>query len=142
MFVTVKQCCGALSARSPDRVKRLGKNSECGGGARNRRLRRRAPSPPLGGEGWDEGGVPQGQTIGKSLSHREFAPVVRPLTLDPDGGCGGHRPARYAGFSLPPWIFEQSPAGNSTNDFGSRACVAWPAQECTPSAQSFLAAAL
>jgi len=43
---------------------------------------------------------------------------------------------------LPPWILEQSPAGSSTKDFVSRALVAWPAQECAPSAQSFLATAL
>src|SRR5574340_785578 len=43
---------------------------------------------------------------------------------------------------FPPWIFEQSPAGSRTKDLGSRAWVAWPAQECAPSAQSFLATAL
>src|SRR5712692_7271081 len=44
--------------------------------------------------------------------------------------------------SLPPWILAQSPAGSSTKDWGSRAFVAWPAQEWAPSAQSFFAAAL
>jgi hypothetical protein len=34
-----------------------------------------------------------------------------------------------AAFRLPPCILLQSPAGNSTKDFGSRACVDWPAQE-------------
>src|SRR6185437_7128907 len=50
--------------------------------------------------------------------------------------------ALQAAFMLPPWIFAQSPAGSSTYDFESRACVACPAQECAPSAQSFLATAL
>src|SRR6266571_3488883 len=43
---------------------------------------------------------------------------------------------------LPPWILEQSPAGSSTKDWESRALVACPAQECLPSAQSFLATLL
>src|SRR5262249_57268935 len=50
--------------------------------------------------------------------------------------------ASQADFMLPPWILLQSPAGSSTKEPGSRACVAWPAQECAPSAQSFLPAAL
>src|SRR5262249_61035085 len=70
------------------------------------------------------------------------------LKAQPDPGLGrdqaallggrGHEPPRcHAGVSLPPAIFEQSPPGRSTNDLPSRACVAWPAQECAPSAQSF-----
>src|SRR5712692_905543 len=42
----------------------------------------------------------------------------------------------------PPWILEQSPPGSSTKDLESRALVACPAQECAPSAQSFLATLL
>src|SRR6516162_8717084 len=53
------------------------------------------------------------------------------------------RPRRHqVAFRLPPWILVQSPAGSSTKDLVSRTCVAWPAQEWAPSAQSFLAAAL
>ena len=59
----------------------------------------------------------------------------------PPGGPGSHARDAHADV-FPPWILLQSPAGSSTNDFGSRACVAWPAHECAPSAQSFLAAAL
>src|SRR6516165_5328158 len=59
------------------------------------------------------------------------------------GGPSGQSPPRdQADFRLPPAILPQSPAGSITKDFGSRACVDWPAQECAPSAQSFLAAAL
>src|SRR6516165_448189 len=53
-----------------------------------------------------------------------------------------HPRRRQVVFRLPPWILLQSPAGSSTKDLASRACVAWPAQEWAPSAQSFLAAAL
>src|SRR5260221_565353 len=55
--------------------------------------------------------------------------------------CRGIHPLQDA-VVLPPWILEQSPAGSSTKDLVSRAWVAWPAQECAPSAQSFFAAAL
>src|SRR5262249_56627058 len=58
------------------------------------------------------------------------------------GGRGQEPPRCHAGVSLPPAIFEQSPPGRSTNDLPSRACVAWPAQECAPSAQSFFETAL
>src|SRR5205085_2520370 len=58
--------------------------------------------------------------------------------------CGGPRSHALGAHAevLPPWILLQSPAGSRTKDFGSRACVAWPAHECAPSAQSFLAATL
>src|SRR5258708_4081434 len=39
---------------------------------------------------------------------------------------------------LPPWILPQSPAGRRTNEFAAPACVALPAHQCAPSAQSFL----
>src|SRR6516162_5083076 len=59
------------------------------------------------------------------------------------GGPGGQSPPRdQADFRLPPAILPQSPTGSITKDFGSRACVAWPAQECAPSAQSFFETAL
>src|SRR6516162_2327075 len=59
------------------------------------------------------------------------------------GGARRQSPPRdQADFALPPAILLQSPAGSITKDFGSRACVAWPAQECAPSAQSFFETAL
>src|SRR6516164_2238536 len=59
------------------------------------------------------------------------------------GGASAQSPPRdQAGFRLPPEILPQSPAGNSTKDFRSCACVDWPAQECAPSAQSFFETAL
>ena len=59
------------------------------------------------------------------------------------GGVVQHAPAhRQIGFGLPPWILPQSPAGKRTKDLPSRGAVAWPAQECAPSAQSFFATAL
>src|SRR5262252_1481082 len=60
---------------------------------------------------------------------------------DRGGPSGQPPPHTQAGFRLPPAILPQSPAGSITKDFRSRACVAWPAQECAPSAQSFLATA-
>src|SRR6266567_3432414 len=63
------------------------------------------------------------------------------VALRPSGRPKSHALHAYADV-FPPWILPQSPAGSRTNDFGSRACVAWPAHEWAPSAQSFLAAAL
>ncbi|SRR6266478_126975 len=75
----------------------------------------------------------------------EAQPDPRPggdrVVFRPAGGPWRRTPDIHADV-FPPWIFLQSPAGSSTNDFGSRACVAWPAQECAPSAQSFLPTAL
>src|SRR6516165_6236458 len=64
------------------------------------------------------------------------------LRVDRGGPSGQSPPRDQADLRLPPAILPQSPPGSRTNDFGSRACVAWPAQECAPSAQSFFEAAL
>src|SRR5215831_14948084 len=64
------------------------------------------------------------------------------LRSDRSGASGQSPPRDQAGFRLPPAILPQSPAGSITKDFRSRACVAWPAQECAPSAQSFFETAL
>src|SRR5215472_7440245 len=54
---------------------------------------------------------------------------------DPGGASAQSPPRDQVDLRLPPAILPQSPPGSRTNDFGSRACVAWPAQECAPSAQ-------
>src|SRR5579871_3260482 len=85
---------------------------------RNRCLRRRAPPPPLGGEGWDEGGVPQGQTIEKSLPHREFAPVARPPPPPPPPPPRGGGGAAGTGQRAMP---NSCPASSLNPSYGLRA---------------------
>lgn len=88
-----------------------------------------------------DGGAAAHVVLGMRLQPRDigscFKHGLMVLEAQPDPCSGRHGVpcvshdvvSAQAAFRLPPWILLQSPAGRSTKDFGSRACVDWPAQE-------------